>query len=140
MKRLLLIAILTISTAPLSAHGQRPNATKLKANAQKVVEIVRGDRLKIQTYCQISDLSDQIDEEVNLVKAEELSKAIGKLEEKLGPEYIALRSVLKNIDPDSSDGREIHSMLRALEALCMISNGTTTGNGLHHSMLAQSLE
>jgi hypothetical protein len=52
------------------------------------------------------------------MKTEQLSREIRKLEEKLGPEYIALVSVLKNIDPDSSDGREIRSMFRALETLC----------------------
>jgi hypothetical protein len=118
MKRLLLIAILVISTVPLYAHGQQPNATKLKADAQKVVKIISGDRFKTQTYCEIDDLSDQIDEEENLMKTEQLSREIRKLEEKLGPEYIGLVSVLKNIDPDSSDGREIRSMFRALETLC----------------------
>ncbi len=87
MNRLLIIAILVISTVPLYAQGQRPNTAKLKADAQNVVKIISGDKLKTQTYCEIAELSDQIDEEENPTKAEELSHKVNKLEEKLGPEY-----------------------------------------------------
>jgi hypothetical protein len=35
MNRLLIIAILVVSTVPLYAQGQQPNAVKLKADAAK---------------------------------------------------------------------------------------------------------
>jgi hypothetical protein len=40
------------------------------------------------------------------------------LEEKLGPEYVALLGGLKDIDPDSHDGQEIGSILAALDRFC----------------------
>jgi hypothetical protein len=103
---------------PLYAQGQTPNTAKLKADAQNVVKIISGDKLKTQTYCEIAELSDQIDEEENPTKAEELSHKVNKLEEKLGPEYLALVGGLKDIDPNSQDAQEIGSILEALDRFC----------------------
>ena len=50
MKRLLILGILIISTAPLFAQAQQPNAAEL---AQKVVSIISADKAKTQTYCQV---------------------------------------------------------------------------------------
>ncbi len=111
-------SILAISTVPLYAQGQTPNTAKLKADAQNVVKIISGDKLKTQTYCEIAELSDQIDEEENPTKAEELSHKVNKLEEKLGPEYLALVGGLKDIDPNSQDAQEIGSILEALDRFC----------------------
>jgi hypothetical protein len=44
MNPLLIIAILISSTAPLYAQRQQPNVAKLKADAQKVVSIISGDK------------------------------------------------------------------------------------------------
>jgi hypothetical protein len=41
------------------AGNRGPNIAKLKADAQKVVSIVGGDKAKIQTYCQINYLGEQ---------------------------------------------------------------------------------
>ena len=59
MNRLLILGILIISTAPLFAQAQQPNAAEL---AQKVVSIISADKAKTQTYCQILDLSDELDQ------------------------------------------------------------------------------
>jgi hypothetical protein len=48
MNRLLIVGILVISTRPLSAQGQHSDAAKLKADAQKVVSIISGDKAKSQ--------------------------------------------------------------------------------------------
>src|SRR5215831_8659418 len=49
MTRPLTVAILLISTVPLFAQGQQPNVAKLKADAQKVVSVISGDKAKTQT-------------------------------------------------------------------------------------------
>jgi len=54
MYQLLIVGILIISTMPLCAQAQQPDAAKLKADAQKVVSIISGDKAKTQTYCQIA--------------------------------------------------------------------------------------
>jgi hypothetical protein len=86
-----------------------------------MVKIISGDKLKIQTYCQILDLHDQIDD-ANLSqdtkKATELSKQVDELEKKLGSEFSTLADDLKDIDPNSQDGREIGSIIDKLDQLC----------------------
>jgi len=62
MRTVLIVAILAISTSPLYAQGQQPDAAKLKADAQKVVSIISGDKAKTQTFCQMEILGNQIDE------------------------------------------------------------------------------
>jgi hypothetical protein len=121
MNRLLIIATLVIATVPLYAHGQEPNAATLKAEAQKVVSLISGDKLKTQTYCEIGDLSEQLDqaeEDKDSQKVGGLSQKIGKLEEKLGTEYIALVRGLKDIDPNSRDSQEIDSIIEKLDVFC----------------------
>ena len=83
MNRLLILGILIISTAPLFAQAQQPNAAEL---AQKVVSIISGDKVKIQTYCQILDLSDELDQadqQKDREKTEELSQKINELQKNL---------------------------------------------------------
>jgi hypothetical protein len=56
----LVAAILVISAMP--AQGQQPSADQLKANAQKVVSIIKGDKAKTQTYCHLLQFSDEFDQ------------------------------------------------------------------------------
>jgi len=120
MEQLLIVGILIISTASLFAQAQ-PDPAKLKADAQKVVSIISGDKPKTQTYCLILDLSDeldQVDPHKDPKKAEDLSQKVDDLQKKLGPEYLALLEALKDVDPDSKDGQEIVSMLAMLDQSC----------------------
>ena len=117
----LIVAILLISTLPLYAQGQAPDAAKLKADAQKVVTIISSDTAKFHSYCQIVDLADEIEgakQEQDSKKAKELSAKINDLEKKLGPEYLALAASLKGVDPNSSDAQEINSILEELDESC----------------------
>jgi hypothetical protein len=41
-----------------------------------------------------------------------------ELEERLGPEYVALAKELEEVYPDSLDGQEISSAIDALDRLC----------------------
>jgi len=121
MKQLLIMGILMVSTAPLFAQGQQPDAAKLKADARNVVSIITGDKAKSQVYCQVLDLSDeldQVDRHKDLKKAEDLSQKVDDLQKKLGPEYLELLENLKDVDPDSEDGREIMSMFVMLDQSC----------------------
>jgi hypothetical protein len=92
---------------PPSAQAQQPDAAKLKADAQKVVSIIKGNKDKTQAYCQINELAEQIgqtDQEKDRKKAEALSRQVFELEIKLGPEYLSLVNGLKDVDPNSPEG------------------------------------
>ena len=118
----LIVAILAIAAVPVCAQAQKPSTAKVtRADVQKVVRIIRGDKAKTQIYCDIGKLGGQI-EDANGKKdskmADELSQKMKELEKNLGPEYIALMDGLQDIDPESDDGEEIGAALAALEKLC----------------------
>lgn len=119
----LIVAILVITAVPVRAQTQPPSAAKMitRADVQKVARIIRGDKVKTQTYCDIGKLGGQI-EEANQKKdsktANELSQKMKELEKKLGPEYVALMDGLQDIDPESDEGAEIEAALVVLDKLC----------------------
>ena len=118
----LIIAILLIVALPLCAQAQKPSAAKVtKADVQKVVKIISGDKAKTQTYCDIGKLNEQIeeaDEKKDIKRTEELSQQIDALGKKLGPEYAALMDGLQEVDPESEDGKQIGLMFEPLDKLC----------------------
>ncbi len=116
----LMLGILAIAAVPVCAQAQQSSAAKLKADAQNVVKIISGDKAKTQTYCQITDLTNQAEATTDEDKAVELSQKITALARTLGPEYAALLRDLDDadIDPQSQDGQEITSTLMALDKLC----------------------
>jgi hypothetical protein len=98
MNRLLIIAILMLSTAPLYAQGQQQNVAKLKEDARNAVGIIGADRGKTQSYCQIVDLLGRqlgrADQEKNKKKTKALSQRVDQLQKKLGPEFVVLENIL----------------------------------------------
>ena len=74
--------------------------------------------LKSRLIVEIVELGDQIHDEHDAEKAEELRQKAAKLEEALGPEFVALVSSLKGVDPNSQNAREISSILDPLDELC----------------------
>ena len=121
MNRLLIVAILIISTLPLYAQDQAPDAAKLKADTQKVASIIKADGAKTQTYCQIADLADHIDKAIQVKdtkKAEELAQKLNEMEKNLGPEYLALVDELRNVDLTSKEGQEIVLIFNRLDESC----------------------
>lgn len=118
MSKPLIVALLLISAAPAYAQNQEPDSAKLKTDAQKVISIISRDRLKTQTYCQILELSDQIDQDENPANTDELAQKIDNLEGKLGPEFMTLVHDLSNMDSGSRDAQDIHVMIESLDSLC----------------------
>jgi phage-related minor tail protein len=117
-----IVAILLIVALPLCAQAQKSTAAKVtKADVQKVVKIISGDKAKVQTYCDIGKLNEQIEEaneKKDIKKTEELSQQIDALGKKLGPEYAALMDGLQEVDPESEDGKKIGLMFEPLDKLC----------------------
>jgi 5'-3' exonuclease len=117
----LIVAGFLTSTAPLFAQAQQPDMAKLKADAQKVVSIISGDKAKLQIYCQINDLEDQIgeaDQQKDRKKAEALAEKVDELEKQLGPEYLALVDATMDVEPNSKEDEEIESLFEKLDDSC----------------------
>jgi ABC-type transporter Mla subunit MlaD len=121
MNRLLIVAILMLSTAPLDAQRQEQNVAKLKADARNLVGIIGSDKTKTQTYCQIYDLSEQLLQAVqerDRKKAKALAEKIAELNKKMGPEFAALIDIEKHVGLNSRDGQEIASIVASLGESC----------------------
>jgi hypothetical protein len=121
MNRALIVAILLISAAPLYAQGQQPDAANLKADAQKVVSIINGDKGKTQTYCQVANVGEQMNQAVQAKdkkKFDELAQKLPELEKNLGPEYLGLVESLGKANLTPKDGQEIVSMFDKLDDSC----------------------
>ena len=118
MNRLLIMGFFwIISTAPLFAQAQQPDAAKLKADARNLVGIIGSDKTKTKTYCQIDDLSEQLIQAVqekDRKKANALAEKIAELDKKMGPEFAALIAIEKHVDLNSRDGQEIASIVASL--------------------------
>jgi hypothetical protein len=118
---LLIVAILAISTVPLYGQRQQQNVAKLKSDARNLVGVIGSDKAKIQTYCQIVDLTEQLDQAVqekDSQKAKALVKKIAELNKKMGSQFAALVDIEKHVDLSSPDGQEIASMVASLGESC----------------------
>jgi hypothetical protein len=121
MNWLPIVGILMISTAPLFAQGAQPDAAKLKADARNVVSIISGDKAKIQTYCDIANVGEQMNQAVQAKdkkKFDELAQKLPELEKNLGPEYLGLLESLGKMNLPPKDGQEIVSMFDKLDDSC----------------------
>jgi hypothetical protein len=112
------VATLAVSAMPL--YAQQPSAVHLKADLQNVFKMISSDKRKIQTFCKIVDLSnqlDQADQVHDIKKVEEVSRKLDEWERKM-PEYTALVGGLGDVDPNSEDAQEIGSIILKLNEFC----------------------
>ena len=114
----LIVGILIISTAPLYAQRQQQSVAKLKADARNVVGTIANDKAKTQTYCQIlARQLAQAAQEKDRKKAKTLVERMDQLQKQL-VEFVALSNIVKQVDLNSPDGREIALIIQSLDQSC----------------------
>jgi ABC-type transporter Mla subunit MlaD len=126
MKLKLVLAISALVAMPAFAQPQQggppPNAPKpTLAQVQKVIQIITGDKVKTEQYCDVEKLAWQIaeaEQKQDTKRVEELTKQADDLADKIGPEYVAMMDGLSQIDENSSEGKQIEAALASLEKLC----------------------
>jgi hypothetical protein len=104
-------------------HGETPptNPKSTLAQVQKVIQIIRGDKVKTQQFCDVEKLDPQIAEAVQKNdpnKLEALIKQADDLAQKIGPEYVMMMEGLAQIDENSREGKQIADALDSLVKLC----------------------
>ena len=117
---LLIVAILAISTVPLYGQRQQQNVAKLQSEARNVVGTIANDKAKTQTYCQILDLARQLAQaaqEKDRKKAKTLVERIDQLQKQLA-EFVVLSNIVRQVDLNSPDGREIALIIQSLDQSC----------------------
>ena len=100
-----------IAAIPVFVQAKKPKRCDCDPyrDVRKVLEIIKGDKAKTQTYCNMVRLGHEMaaaDEK----KADELNQKMGELEKKLGPEYAALMDGFREIDLGSEVGQDKRSV------------------------------
>ena len=118
--KLKLVAAISALAIPALDHAQQsgPLPKPTTADAQNVVQIITGDKVKTQAYCDLTKLEGQVKaaEQKNDTKTlETLSKQAASLVGKLGPEYFNLMDGLEQVDPNSNEAKEFMSILSELD-------------------------
>jgi hypothetical protein len=120
--KLNLVAAISALAIPALAHaqqgGQPPKPTK--ADVQNVVQIITSDKVKTQAYCDLTKLEDQAKTAAEKNDTGQLA-AMGKQQEALIdrlPEYYKLMDRLEQVDPKSSEAKELMSILSELDKSC----------------------
>ena len=122
--KLKLVATISALAIPALAHAQQsgPQPKKpTKADAQNVVQIITGDKVKTQAYCDLTKLEGQVEalpQNTDTKTVETLTKQAEALIDKLGPEYFKLMDGLERVDPKSSEAKEFMSILSELDKSC----------------------
>jgi hypothetical protein len=102
-----------------SSQSKAPKPTK--ADAQKVAQIISGDKAKLQAYCDSKKLYDQMAaayKKNDSKTADALNKQADALVSKLGPEYTKMMDGLGQVDQNSSEAKEFMAILSGLDKLC----------------------
>jgi hypothetical protein len=97
----LIVAVLVTAVTVLPTLAQEQSPAKLKADAQKIVEMISSNTAKLQAYCEtvkVGEQMDQADPNKDTDKLEDLYKKLDELNEKLGPEYATFMEELQDID------------------------------------------
>jgi hypothetical protein len=120
-----IVAIFVMAAVPVCSQAQQRNdkipPKSTKADAERVVKIISGDKAKSQQYCDLAKLDEQIGEaeaKKDTKKVDALTQQLSEMEQKLGPEYVAFMDGVQQVDPNSSEGKDITSVLDALDKLC----------------------
>jgi hypothetical protein len=95
--------------------NQAPKPTL--ADAQKVVQTISSDKTKLQAYCELGKLQDQMEkaEEGNDTKAvDALVAKADALGQQIGPEYLRIVEGLEEVDPNSAEGQKFAGVFNAL--------------------------
>jgi hypothetical protein len=119
--KLKLVAAISALAIPAVAHAQSSVPKPTKAETQNVVQIITSDKVKTQAYCDLTKLYDQTEasgQKNDSDTIQTLTKKANTLIANLGPEYSKMMDGLDQVDPTSSEGKEVMSILLELDKLC----------------------
>ena len=122
----LLLAVTIFATAPILAFAQKDDPANQApkptlADAQRVVQTISSDKTKLQAYCELAKLEDQMEkaEEGNDTKAvDALVAKADALGQQIGPEYLKIVEGLEEVDPNSAEGQRFAAVFNTLHENC----------------------
>jgi hypothetical protein len=128
MKLKLVLALSLLVATPAFAQMQKQdggppqNVPKpTKADATKVAAQISGDKAKMQTYCDLAKINDQM-EQADQKKDTKALQALGpkyeELSQKLGPDFTKLTDGMEQLEENSPVLKDISAALDGLRAQC----------------------
>jgi hypothetical protein len=124
----LVVAISALTVMPALGHAPTDAPKPTTADVERVIQTISGDKTKMQTYCDLAKLNQQIvqaGETKDAGTLQTLGQKLDDLTQKLGPDYIKLIDGLEQVDEDSNEGKdvsasfdEIADALSALDKRC----------------------
>jgi hypothetical protein len=122
LKLVAALGLFTLTPAIGYAQNQSaPPPAPTLAEVQKIVQTVSADPAKLQIYCQLSKLNDQIaaaDQKKDQKTVQALSEQADALEQKMGAEFAKVMDGLYQVDENSALGKQIVAAFDPLDKQC----------------------
>jgi hypothetical protein len=123
----LLVAVSLFVAVPMVAFAQQKGNPPPKvpkptvAEAQKLVQLISADKAKVQAYCELGKLQDQMEQAAQKKDNKTLETLGAKAEalaQQLGPEYTKVMDGLDEVDPNSAEGKQFTAVFDPLLKMC----------------------
>ena len=131
MKLKLAIAAALLAVTPAFAQPAPPKAgpppqqqmapKPTEAQVQKVVQTISADKAKMESYCKLAKLQQQmgsLDEKKDAKKLEALGGQADAEAQKLGADFEKMMDGLEQVDENSAEGKKLAAIIASLDAKC----------------------
>ena len=106
--------------APPPGQGQMP-PKPTEAQVQKVVQMVSADKAKLDAYCKIVKIQQEmtaLDEKKDMKKLQALGQQADAEAQKLGADFEKMMDGLEQVDENSAEGKKFAAILGTLDTKC----------------------
>ena len=126
MKLKLFTAVSIFAIAPTMALAQKDDPAEQASkptleDVQKVVQAIANDKNKLQAYCELGKLEEQMEKAEEQNDTKTIDALIAKayiLEQQVGPEYEGIIERLDRVDPNSAEGKKFTAVFDTLLDKC----------------------
>jgi hypothetical protein len=133
MKLRLAIAATLLAVAPAFAQAPGGPPSKMappqqqavpkptEAQVQKVVQTITTDKTKMDSYCKLAKLQQQmgaLDEKKDAKKLQALGQQADTEAQKLGADFEKMMDGLEQVDENSPEGKKFAAILASLDSKC----------------------
>jgi hypothetical protein len=133
MKLRLAIAATLLAVAPAFAQApggpppkmgpppQQAAPKPTEAQVQKVVQTISADKAKMDAYCKLAKIQQQmgtLDEKKDMKKLQDLGTQADAEAQKLGADFEKMMDGLEQVDEKSNEGKEFATILASLDSKC----------------------
>jgi hypothetical protein len=124
LKLLVTVTILVTASIPAFAQTDEPAdnpAPPTIEDAQKLVQTISGDEVKLKAYCELGTLYEEVEraEEKNDMKElDALGVKVDSLEQQVGPDYRRVMDGLGEVDLNSAEVQNLTAVFEPLHEQC----------------------